>query len=433
MVSSTTTNQRAQAAQIIYQVINDRRSLNDVLSEQESGLVKNLCYGSLRWYFRLEAMANQLLNSPLRKKDYDVFCLILIGLYQIYYLNTPEYAAVAESVDATKGLKKSWAHGLVNKILRRAIAEKETLLESIPKSEPGHFAHPAWLIEQLKSSWPNDWQNILNANNTHPPLFLRVNLQLISRDDYVKQLHEANIEAKIISQIPTAIHLPNPIPVSEIPGFQQGLCSVQDVASQQVASILDLAPDQYILDACAAPGGKSSLILETEPNIARLVAIDKDTNRLIKIKENITRLKLNPQLVQLKLEDASHTDHWWDGELFDRILLDAPCSGTGVVRRHPDIKLLRQPEDLNPLSQEQLKLLTRLWPLLKKGGKLIYTTCSVLPIENNTVIKTFCDASPKAKVTPLNIHFGQPQSHGYQLFPQDSGPDGFFYSQIIKI
>ena len=298
-------------------------------------LSQELCYGVLRYFYRLQALANRLLLKPLKAKDTDVFCLILIGLYQLEYMRLPQYAAVTETVSACKKLKKDWARGLINKTLRRFIAEREQLVAAvIQDSLEAEYAHPMWLIKRVQTDWPDQWQSILLANNTRAPMTVRVNHQQGTRDAYQTQLQQAGIVAKPLSGFSQALQLEQPVPVEALPGFEQGACSVQDAAGQRVVQLLTLAPGLRVLDACAAPGSKTGHILEMEPNLAELVCLDVDAVRLDRIKQNLHRLRLDTDHVKFIHTDATNTD-WWDGQLFDRILLDAPCSATGVIRRHP--------------------------------------------------------------------------------------------------
>ncbi len=373
-------NPRSIAALILSQVIYDKRSLSFALasvlekypSHRQTNLIKELCYGVLRWYFRLDALLKQLLPKPLKAKDHDIQMLLLIGLYQILYLRISDHAAVSETVEAARELKKVWATKLINGVLRNFLRQRETLINKIESISTAHYAHPQWFINATQESWPNDWQNILLANNEHPPLCLRVNALKINRTDYLKKLADANIEATPSHYTSQGIILKTPMPVENIPGFLQGEVSVQDNAAQLAADLLELAPEQRILDACAAPGGKTAHILEIQPALKELIAIDQDPQRLQKIKENLDRLNLSATLIA---DDASQPNRWWDNHLFDRILLDAPCSATGVIRRHPDIKILRQMSDISALAQQQLDLLTALWPLLKPKGILLYLFC----------------------------------------------------------
>lgn len=422
---------RANASTLITQVVKEQRSLSSLLSDAPP-LVKELCYGCLRWYYPLDIIAKTLLHSPLKPKDQDVYHLILLGFYQLAFMNIPPYAVISETVEAARQLKKSWGCGLINKLLRKFQQQQTTLLTAAKSTPVGLYSHPLWLIEKIQRAWPTQWQSILNANNSHPPMTLRVNRQQCSRQDYLDQLAQNQIDAHTINDLDDAITLARPLPVNELPGFTQGLCSVQDESGQHVVKLLALEPNQRVLDACAAPGSKTGHILEAQPLLEKLIAIDKDPSRLPKISENILRLKLPQEKLSLVVADVGDTKQWWDNQLFDRILLDAPCSATGVIRRHPDIKLLRKPQDIPEQVIMQQQLLHALWPLLKSGGRLIYTTCSVLPEENENVIEDFLHSHNDAKVIPIHLNIGITQSHGVQLLPQENSHDGFYYCILKK-
>ncbi len=426
-------NTRAIAASVITQVIQNHRSLNGELtaafnkipSAKDKSFIQELCYGSLRWYFRLDKILSPLLKKPLKVKDQDIYCLLIIGLYQLLYLKTPSYAAVSETVSATRALKKPWASGLVNKILKVFMQQQTALCQQAEQSLEGLYCHPNWFIEALQIAWPSHWQQILQANNERPPLSLRVNLSKISRADYLELLHKANMPATTLNSLPSAIILNEPVAIKKLPGFGEGLCSVQDAAAQLAASILQLNPQQRVLDACAAPGGKTSHILECEPKLKTLMALDKDAKRLQKVKENLDRLGLQATLL---CANAALPDDWWDKAPYDRILLDAPCSATGVIRRHPDIKLLRQQEDIARGAKQQLHLLQQLWPLLKPGGILVYATCSILPQENSDLIKSFLQTTANATHVTIAADWGHALDYGRQIFPGENNMDGFYYA-----
>ena len=417
-------NSRTLASRIITEVVAHGRSLDDAFAKylpslsrpQEISFVKALCFGSLRWFFQLEAISNQLLLKPL--KDKEVLYLILIGLYQIMFMDVPHYAAISETVNAAKQLKKKWACGLINKVLREYTRQSPKLLNAI-KSNPKHYyAHPGWMISRIKQAYPDQWQNILNANNAHPPMFLRVNLNKITREQYCQLLTDQKMVANPVANSKTAILLEQACTVNDLPFFYKGFCSVQDAAGQKIIDYMKLKAGQRILDACAAPGSKTCHIIETEPHLQKIIAVDKDAQRLQKIQQNIERLQLNPAHLQLNPVAVEAIDRWWDHQPFDRILLDAPCSATGVIRRHPDIKLLRLADDIDKLAQQQLKLLHALIPLVAKGGILVYSTCSILPEENLELIKKFMAESPR-RVT---------LESSKQLLP--GFYDGFFFAQL---
>ena len=430
--------QRAYAATLMASVISHQQTLNfsiedlATLNPQQQSWVKEVCFGSLRFYHHLSVILNNLLNEPLAKKNADIQCLIIIGLYQIEHMNTPHHAAVNETVAATKVLKKAWAKGLCNKILRRFIKERTRLLQETNHNLQAKYSHPIWLIERLQTAWPDQWESILKENNQRPPLTLRVNLQRTTRDDYQSELASNKIAFQTDNRCQTAVTLTQSLPVSKIPKFDLGFASVQDISGQRIIELVDLKPGFQVLDACAAPGSKTCHMLEAEPRIKKLVAIDMDAKRLIKIKDNIVRLGLPIEPCRMILANACHSKEWWDGDLFDRILLDAPCSSTGVIRRHPDIKILRSPEDVVEACKQQKHLLHSLWPLLKVNGRLVYSTCSILPEENELQIKTFLKNHSDAKAIKPGLSNGIPLHYGHQCLPDSREGDGFFYCILEK-
>lgn len=430
-------NPRTIATKILLQVIDEGRSLTAAfasvdLQHTQANLVKELCFGVCRWYSRLSVLADALLSKPLRNKDQDIYLLILLGLYQILYLRVPEHAAVTETVEATRALKKPWAAKLINGVLRTFLRQKEERSVAADNTLLGSTAHPQWMIDRIFTAWPLQAAAILNANNQHPPLCLRVNQLQITTEAYLKKLADTGIEAEAVPDAPWALILKQPKDISQLPGFLAGQFSVQDSAAQLAASLLLLAPGQHVLDACAAPGGKTTHILETEPNLSALVAIDKEADRVVRIKDNMQRLKLGA-IVQYHVADAKETSQWWDGKYFDRILLDAPCSGTGVIRRHPDIKLLREPEDIVSLVLQQQALLEALWALLKPGGILLYATCSIFPDENENVIQQFLAEHADAQEEVIEASWGVAVSRGRQILTGQQNRDGFYYARIIKL
>ena len=357
-------------------------------------------------------------------------CLLLIGLYQLHHLRVPDYAVVNETVAATKALKKDWAKGLVNAILRGFLRDSEALVNKSLATPQGKFAHPGWLIENLRSAWPAHWSQILQDNNIRPPMTLRVNTQRIDMNDFLANLQRAGIEAAPGTLATTSVYLASPCPVENIPGFEQGLCSVQDEASQLIPGLLDLQDGLRILDACAAPGGKTCHILESGFEFVELVALDNDSRRLERLQQNLERLQLS---ATVSVGDAGDTQRWWDGKAFDRILLDAPCSATGIIRRHPDIKLLRRASDIPKLCQLQTQLLESLWACLESGGLLLYSTCSVLPEENSAILAQFLAKHADAKLETIDAQWGVECSIGKQLLPGAGGNDGFYFARLRKL
>jgi 16S rRNA (cytosine967-C5)-methyltransferase len=430
-------NIQTDAAKIIDKVTSQKKFLDKVLSVYlakhssplDRALLQELSYGTLRWYHKLDAIAKLLLHDNTKKVDALIYTLILIGLYQLLYLRIPRYAILSETVEATRWLKKSWAAAFVNAVLRNFIRKQEEIIKQIEDNDALQYSHPAWLIKLLQNSWPQNWQNILATNNEYPLMHLRVNLQKISRNDYLEKLEKMKINAKAVSGLIAAITLEKPCDVVKLPKFQNGFVSVQDLSSQYAADLLELKPGLRVLDACAAPGGKTAHILEAEPNLQELIAIDIEDARLEMVKANLNRLQLSAKFI---CNNASKPQNWWDGKKFDRILLDAPCSGTGVIRRHPDIKILRKPQDIVNNQARQFELLKALWPLLADDGLLVYATCSILPEENFLVVKNFLEQYNNAKEKPIAMDYGVKAIYGRQLFPTTCGSDGFYYAVITK-
>lgn len=435
-------NTRLIATQMLKSVLQDKRSLNEVLPEgkskckntQDQSLVQALCFGVLRWYPKLCFISTQLLQRPLKPKDQDLLYLICVGLYQLIEMRIPDHAAISETVEAARLLNKSWATGLVNASLRNYLRQKDKINLALANTQDplyleATYAHPLWLINSLQQAWPNDWETILNENNQHPPLSIRVNTQKISRDAYQDLLSKNAIPSRIIPQTLSGLILDHTKEINALPGFEEGYFSVQDGASQLVGPLLQLSPGLRVLDACSAPGGKTTHLLELEPNLRELIAVDIAPERTQRIQENLERLQLKARVITA---DATKPDTWWDGQLFDRILIDAPCSATGIIRRHPDIKYLRQPMDIQTLNQQQAKLLNVLWTLLKPGGFLVYTTCSILPAENTEIVDAFLSTHSEAKCQTLNLPIGLSQPMGQQLLPGQNQCDGFYYAVIFK-
>jgi 16S rRNA (cytosine967-C5)-methyltransferase len=428
-------NIRAQAALVIHDVIYKGRSLHDALPEKileckdvrDHALLQAICFGTCRWFFRLTDIADQLLDKPLKDKDSDVYALILVGLYQLIYMRVPSHAAVAETVAAASRLKKLWAKGLINAVLRNFLRNQAEL--EIPTSSSAQFSHPLWMIENVKQAYPDHWEDILNANNEHPPFALRVNEQQITRDKYIVKLTEAELKAEPIPLTDSGIILTDPTDVQKLPGFASGEVSVQDGAAQLAASLMMLEPGLRVLDACAAPGGKTAHLLELQPTV-KCIAVEYDAQRSKVIHENLKRLNLSAKVI---VGDAGAPDKWWDGELFDRILLDAPCSATGVIRRHPDIKLLRRESDIETLAVEQLRLLEAIWPLLKKGGVLLYATCSIFPQENADVVQRFMEGKADVLEEKILQEWGVSCPIGKQILPKMHNMDGFYYARLRKM
>jgi 16S rRNA (cytosine967-C5)-methyltransferase len=430
-------NPRLAAAKALAAVLNGKASLNsslptqmDKVEDRDRGFTQDLAFGTARWQPRLSALAARLLQKPFKAADADVEALLLVGLYQLLYTRVPAHAAIGETVGCADKLKKPWAKALLNAVLRRAQRESEALLAELEHDPVVRTAHPRWLQKSLKAFWPEQWEAICAANNAHPPMILRVNRRHHTRDAYLELLSEAGIAATPCVYSRDGIILEAAADVRSLPGFAEGWISVQDEAAQLAADLLDLAPGQRVLDACCAPGGKTCHILEAEPALAGVVAVDLEAKRLVRVRENLARLGLSAELIAA---DGRDTATWWDGKPFQRILLDAPCSATGVIRRHPDIKLTRQPDDIAALAVLQGELLDAMWLTLEVGGILLYATCSTLPTENTEVIEAFLARTTGARELDLATTAGIKQPHGRQLLAQEGGHDGFYYAKLIKI
>lgn len=422
---------RAVAAEVLLDVENGDSlsqclppALSRLAPEQRPQL-QAICYGTCRWFHRLDGELRQRLKKPLRKPDRIIHHLMLVALFQLRYSEQATYAVLNESVEACRTLDKPHLTGLVNGVLRAA--EREGAPET--KDESSQFSHPQWMIEKLRHNWPDHWQAVLEANNIQAPMTLRVNARRFSREHYLELLAEAGIGARPTRFAPMGIQLERPAPVDQLPWFADGAVSVQDEAAQLCTTLLDLKPGQRVLDACAAPGGKTCAILENQPELAEVVAVDESAERLPRIQENLDRLDLDATLQEA---DAADIDHWWDGQTFDRILLDVPCSATGVIRRHPDIKLLRRESDIAPLAGIQLGLLDAMWRVLKPGGRLVYATCSVFPQENHRIIQRFLKQQDQASLVPIQAPWGLELQAGRQLLPAPDSHDGFFYAVLEK-
>lgn len=426
-------NTRAVAADILVEVIREGRSLTSALdqafanefSSKDRTFIQAVSYGVLRWYWRLNPLLGLLTRKPI--KDERIRMIALIGFYQIGHMRVAAHAAVSETVEAVQ--YDAWAKPLINAILRNYQRNREELESRLDASPTSAFAHPQWLYDKIRRDWPDQVDKILNANNEHPPLTLRANLAKGSREQFECRLMEAGMNSKPVKHVPTAIVLSEATSTELIPGFNTGELSVQDAAAQIAATLLELAPRQRVLDLCAAPGGKTCHILEACPDLDELIAVDVDPIRLKRIQSNLTRGGLSARLV---VGDATQPEAWWDGKPFDRILVDAPCSATGVIRRHPDIKVLRKPQDIARLAVTQRAILEAAWALLAPGGFLLYATCSVLREENSEVISGFLTDHSEAREFPLPDFFGCAEPHGRQILPGTDGMDGFFYARLEK-
>ena len=425
---------RAAAAAVIGDVLGGL-SLNQALparldrvGERDRSLLQQLCYGTLRHGPKLQALLAQLLEKPLRDKDRDIQGLLMCGLYQLDSTRVPDHAAVDATVGATRALKKHWARGMTNAILRRYLREREQLLQGLDAAAAA--SHPAWLYRNIIAEWPSQSAAILEANNLQPPMTLRVNSARASLASCLARLRESGIDASAGALSPCAVQLSRPVDVWEIPGFTGGQLSVQDEAAQMAATLLAARAGDRVLDACAAPGGKTCHILELQPGLAELVAMDIDAARLRRVSENLSRLELTATLLA---GDAAAPPAQLTAASFDRILVDAPCSASGVIRRHPDVKLLRRDSDIAQLAALQLRILNGLWPLLKPGGTLLYATCSIFDEENSQVVQHFLTDRDDADLQSADVNWGEPVTSGRQLLPTANGPDGLFYALLRKV
>jgi 16S rRNA (cytosine967-C5)-methyltransferase len=405
-----------------------RSLVHDKLEARERPLAMELVNGVLRWRFRLEALLAKLLSRPLRKKDVDIQLALLLALYELIELSTPDYAVVNEAVTQTRRVGKKWASGMVNGVLRSFIRDREALLTSIDEDEVALFSHPRWLIDLLKQDWPQQTAQILDANNQRPPMWLRVNAAKTSVEDYMKRLDAQQIKAVRHPLADVAVKLESPMDVSHLPGFTQGLVSVQDAAAQLAAKLLGAENGERVLDLCAAPGGKTCHLLESAANI-EMTAVELEPLRMQRVQQNLDRLGLHAELI---VGDATDTQSWWDGRTFDRILVDAPCSASGVIRRHPDIKSLRHVDDLDSLTKIQQQILLQALSMLKPGGTLLYVTCSVLKRENEQQIAQLMSVREEAVEIDIDETWGIPCAHGRQLLPGDMDGDGFYYARLKK-
>lgn len=435
-MSAKPANPRAEAARAVVACLGGS-SLDDALARlpatlaaRDTAFAKTLAYGVLREHRLLAWLIGQLLDKPLPAGS-AVHALLAVGLHQLRSLGTPPHAAVGATVDATEALGIAKARGLVNAILRRYQRESAALEERVPAEPAIRHSYPDWLAQAIGRDWREAQLPVLEAGNQPAPLTLRVNRQRSGRDDYGLRLADAGHGSSALPGLPDSLRLDEPCPVEQLPGFADGLASVQDASAQLAAGLLELHPRQRLLDACAAPGGKTAHALERCPEL-QVTALDKDAKRLQRVRQSLERLGLS--CVGLAA-DAADTARWWNGEMFDRILLDAPCSGTGVIRRHPDIKWLRRADDIPRLAAEQTRLLEALWPTLAPGGLLVYATCSILRAEGEEVVRSFLVKTPDAQEKKIEADWGEARSVGRRLAPGELNGfdgDGFYYARLVK-
>ncbi len=419
---------RATAARVLDQVLHRGRSLKAALATalptlgdvRDRAMLEAIVFAALRQRARFDAALAQWLSKPLAARDHEIRALLHAGFAQLS-LGMPEHAAVAATVEATRTLGRPHQAGMVNAVLRRAQRE------GLPQAG-FEAAWPDWLAQRIRSDWPQHADSIFEASAEAAPMWLRVHARATTRDAYLERLHEAGIDASIDEHLPDAIRLDTPLPVQHLPGFDEGVVSVQDGAAQRVADALSPAPRARVLDACAAPGGKSAHLAERDPSL-QITALDVDARRVRRMQETFARLKLG---IDARVADAMQPQTWWDGTPFDAILLDAPCSATGIVRRQPDVLLHRRETDIAALIATQSKLLDAAWPLLALGGTLLYATCSILRDENAAQVEAFLARTPDAVLEPLDEIFGHDTGFGSQRLPGEAGMDGFFYARLRK-
>lgn len=430
MANKQQADARQRALNVLQSVIDKGESLSSALpfhlnSEtpaKDKAFAQMLVYGVLRHYWRLSAILPLLMKKKLKDKDSDLRIILLIGLFQLMETRVPDYASVDAAVNLCHKRKKKWAAGMVNAVLRNFIRQQVELLPKLESKPQAQYDHPQWMIDRLKKDWPDDWKNIVEQNNQQAPMSLRVNQQHMSVDEF-----NAKLDGSARGN-DTGLVLAQPKDVNELPGFEEGWFSVQDLGAQKAATLLDLQADQAVLDSCAAPGGKTCHMLEIEPTL-NMLALDSSDQRLMRVQDNLERLQLSAELIA---GDASQPDAWWQGDQFDRILLDVPCSASGVIRRHPDIKLLRRKQDMTALIEIQQSILQNIWPLLKPGGKLLYATCSVFKDENENQVERFLQQQKDAEEICFSADWGHQRPFGRQIFPGEEDMDGFYYALLQK-
>lgn len=426
-------NLRADAAKVLHQILEEGQSARECLplaqlphKEQDKAWLQEMVYGVLRNLPILQFWLRQLLDKPLKNRFKIVEQLIMLGFYQLAFSRVSQHAAVSETVAACQPLNTLAMKGLVNAILRTFIREEMSQQEAPNKQIASGL--PKWLYKKLEAEYQNDFSGLVANMQVKAPIWLRVNSQKTTHSDFLSELEKANIEFSQSPEHPEAIILSKGYDITSLPGFDSGWFAVQDGAAQLAAHYLKPQQDESILDCCAAPGGKTCHLIEFQPNMAKTVALEIDEKRATKIQENLVRLGHNADIV---IGDASTPEKWWDGELFDRILLDAPCSATGIIRRHPDIKWLRKAKDIEILVNLQKQILDAIWPLVKPGGTMLYATCSILPEENHLQIADFLSRTSNA-LLDNTFHNDSEDKLGKQILPGDQQMDGFYYARLLK-
>lgn len=420
---------RARAAGVVSDVVHGGASLDAVLDEHaglfgsnDRALLRELSFGGLRWFWRCKGIVDRLVERPMRKRDRIVEAVMVIGIYQLDQMRLPPHAAIHATVQACVTLDRAGFKGLVNGVLRNFQRRREALVEKL--SGAARDAHPEWLWRAIRDQWPDHADAIVEANNSRPPMILRVNTRALSAARYLEALHAGGIGGRLLAHAPEAVVLSRPVDVDRLPGFREGRVSIQDASAQLLTQLVAPAPAGRVLDACAAPGGKLTHLLEAFPGL-EVRAVEADPQRAGRIAGNLERLHLEAEVT---VADAAEPDRWWDGRPFDLVVLDAPCSATGVIRRHPDIKVLRRSSDTGRMAATQARLLDRLWPTVKPGGRLVYVTCSVLARENQDQADHFLRRTPDALEDRIRLPVGLALHRGWQILPDKEGGDGFYYA-----
>ncbi|HEY4291824.1 16S rRNA (cytosine(967)-C(5))-methyltransferase RsmB [Luteibacter sp.] len=426
---------RALAAEALAEIALSGHSLRDVADRalprlpdaRDRALLTALLHDGARWWPRFDAALDHLLDKPIRRNEPVIHALLVTGLVQLDVLELPAYAAVAATVEAARELRRPRLAGLVNAVLRRWQRERETLSAALDAVPATRHAHPGWLAEAIARDWPGQADAVLAAANTEPPLMLRANRRRTERDELAGRLRAAGQDVERHAWLADGLVLPHSTDVTRLPGFDDGFFAVQDGAAQVPADLLDLADGQRVLDACAAPGGKACHALERAK--VDLLAVEFDAKRTPRIRQNLARLGLEAEVV---VGDAGDAAGWWDGRAFDRVMIDAPCSATGVIRRRPDVRLHRRATDIDALVAQQERILAACWQTLAPGGRLLYVTCSLLRRENEGVVGAFLSGHADASALPLSLPVGQPAAIGWQILPGDGDLDGMYYALLEK-
>lgn len=436
VIPSTAISIRCHAVHIIQAVIDKGKSLTGLLEQHQQqlpvkqhALLNQLCFGSLRWYITLDFWLRKLLKKPLKAKDRDLHFVLILGLFQLTHMDKPAHASLNETVNLSREVNKPWAAGLINGVLRNFQRQQTNFQDALQGNEALQAALPDWLVKKLKTTYPSQYQGIIRSLNERAPMTLRINPAQYSTSDYLAQLSQQGIQARPCALAARGVTLENPCDVNQLPEFFQGACSVQDEAAQLCTHLLQPKAAARVLDACCAPGGKTAALLEAYPQ-QQVIAVDADEYRQQRTRSTLDRLQLTAEIITA---DVGNLDDWWDGQWFDHILLDAPCSATGVIRRHPDIKHLRRPQDIDQLSELQSTLLHKLWSTLKPNGTLLYATCSILAEENTDIIRQFTAIHKDAEPQPPFMAGDSKTEFGCQLLPRPNGHDGFYYCLLTKV